>query len=168
MTTLNHERPILKLIDDLKAEKSAREEFHRKKINRLAEKDHIHNEALKCLDHLVKHKNINVVSTFLADEKCKKHRELLRKWFAKYGPVKFSAAGEISYDRKGLFRLAEAREVPFWKFSEPKTMPTFDLLDELSRLVERADRRRLRPISGDSIDADALNEIRDILKKRAR
>lgn len=169
MSTINHDRPVLKVIDDLKKLRNAQvatgAEVARSKTRRKHhERDAIHSEAVICLEHLLKHGNINVVAKFLSQEKCQKHEIWLRAWFSKYGPLKFKSDGQISYSRKAGAPFSTAKEEPFWELAPPKPRQPFNFLEELTTLVDKADRRRLRPTPGDKIDLEALNKIREILQ----
>lgn len=171
MTAINHERPILKIIDDFKKDRSGREDKGphisiKKKHRTQSEKEAIHRDAVKCLQHLLKHRNINVVTKFLSQEKSTKYQELLRDWFSRYGPVKFTQDGEILFTRRAVAPFSAAQEEPFWKLGTQRQRQPFDFVEELSKLIEKADRRRVRQTPDDRIDLEALDRAREILKGR--
>lgn len=170
MTAINHDRPVLKLIDDQKRKKSAQggqSPRSSSKTNQQDDHKHkIHIEALACLDHLLKHGNINVVSKFLSQDKHSKQRPLLKEWFVKFGPVNFARDDTISFSRNRITSFNAAQEEPFWKLEPPRLQQPFNFVDELDKLIGKADRRRVRPIAGDEIDLDALTKAREILRGR--
>ena len=171
MTVINHERPVLKLIDDLKKERSTPDDGgprlpvkrrHRPQEEKVA----IHREAIECLQHVLKHRNVNVVAKFLSKEMCAKHQPALKMWFLRFGPVEFTKDDTIVFSRKPKASFSAAVEEPFWKFEIAKQQHPFDFVEELRKLVERADRKRVRPLPGDKIDLEALSKAREILRGR--
>jgi hypothetical protein len=125
MATMDHSRPILKLIDDIERQRAkARASTGtnqkafvdiKKRLARVtAENILIHHAACSVLTHVGKHKDVRVVDRLLEGVPIKQ-RKRLRNWFTEFGPLGFVGA-KATYRPGAKTALGQAMHKPFWLF----------------------------------------------------
>lgn len=143
MAKMNHTRPILMMIDDLKRQR-ARPRFPQvsKELLPRALKQHpltvihrtdlpgtinyagikarfedlgsdIHQVACSVLAHLENHKDVSLVDRLMSAVSASMEPDLLKTWFAAFGPIEF-VNGRAKYRQGATVMLDEAKTTPFW------------------------------------------------------
>ncbi|MBR0847426.1 hypothetical protein JQ543_06710 [Bradyrhizobium diazoefficiens] len=138
MTKLDHNRPILRLIDDLKKllsqansggsdpVRSAAPRFQPSSLAQLKRqtgswgarslvdaKAEIHRAACSVLVHVGKHNDVRV-ATWLVEAIPPVYRKSVQDWFESFGPITFDG-GKASFNPMNPIRLGNAIDAPFWR-----------------------------------------------------
>lgn len=137
MTKIDHSRPILRLIDEIRRQRvetripRARKweppatikspgsvaNFEASLVNARGSAMNaiIHRAAYSVLVHVAKYSDIRLVDRLIAAVPDSVRRSRLRTWFTVFGPVEF-AEGKAKYRRETKTRLGAATTKPFWNF----------------------------------------------------
>jgi hypothetical protein len=126
MAKLDHHRPILKLIDDIKRRRAVtrvskvRKRDPDAKIGSVARRGNaldvaVHRAGCDVLAHVDKHSDVRMVDRLLEGVPNIAQRRQLRAWFAAFGPVDF-VGGNAKYRRGATTALGKAMHKPFWSF----------------------------------------------------
>ncbi|MEH2521978.1 hypothetical protein V1279_007551 [Bradyrhizobium sp. AZCC 1610] len=124
MAKMDHTRPVLKLIDEIKRQRAAAAATTTKpKLSAVAKKRPagataenilIHHAACSVLIHIGKHNDVRMVDRLLEGVPIAQ-RKRLRNWFSQFGPVDFVGA-KATYRRGAKTVLGQAMDKPFWLF----------------------------------------------------
>ena len=181
MGRLNHQRPILQLIDARKrglavvgisasalgkryltpvASSTARAK------KEPSEKEKLHIVAIAIVDHFVSNGDLTDANRLLELAKPGAEREALQEWFLRYGGMginrstgRFRKARKLPPDRAG--GLAN----PYWTLKEPAKRRAFDLGVELSGFVSKARERKRAELEGDNINDSLLGDLESMLRE---
>lgn len=161
MSSIDYNRPILKIIDSLRKSKGSliREAPNATPKKVLGQsivasrttfsKELVHECAVRVIEHFGKHKNTAVPNQLLAAVDDEKAKLDLKTWLCTYTRLKPSADGStVVYDREKTHRLREAMDTPYWKLAkagQPRKPSDYNFIEELDTFIERS-RRKL--ISG--------------------
>nr|WP_200985544.1 hypothetical protein [Rhizobium rhizogenes]QCL10660.1 hypothetical protein C6.5e_764 [Rhizobium rhizogenes] len=161
MSSIDHNRPILKIIDSLRKSKGSlipeAPNAPPKKVlgqsiiatRTTFSKELVHECAVRVIEHFGKHKNTALPNQLLAAVDDEKTRLDLKTWLCTYTRLKLSADGNtIVYDRDKSHQLREAMDNPYWKLAKagkPRKSNDYNFIEELDAFIERS-RRKL--ISG--------------------
>jgi hypothetical protein len=125
MTKIDHARPILTLIDDLKRQRAQTHTPRATKTEpqtpiKLSGRDAAlnivtHHAACAVLTHVYKYSDVRMVDRLLEGVPDAAQRSRLRVWFAAFGPVDF-VGGKVTFRRGAKTTLGDAMAKPFWKF----------------------------------------------------
>jgi hypothetical protein len=150
MSRINHERPILQLIDDLKKQRSvaakppartAGKQIVKRDIATLdaASRTPIHDCAVRVLDHFGIHNDVRIPQKLL-EAVDHTTRMSLASWFAEFSSLRISEEnGKLIFDRSRAHRLGAAIQTPYWKLARSKSPPRpFDFADELTVFLRRS------------------------------
>jgi hypothetical protein len=140
VTKIDHDRPALKLIDDVKRRRA---ETGVSKVNKLepvastfigsAAKTEaalikargttlnaaIHSAACSVLTHVGKHRDIRLIDRLIAVVSDPVRANRLKAWFTTFGPAEF-VEGQAKYRRGARTLLGRGVAKPFWKFKAKK------------------------------------------------
>jgi len=124
MTKMDHARPILRLIDEIKRQRT-RASFvptkpkpsavtKKRRASVTAENVLIHHAACSVLTHIGRHSDVRLADRLLEGVPATQ-RKRLRSWFSEFGPVEFVGA-KAKYRRGATISLGRAMDKPFWLF----------------------------------------------------
>lgn len=102
------------------------------------------------------------------------HANAFAQWVQAMTPFMWSEETKAWYAHKDAklteSAFTEARDNPFWKIAPPKAPKPFNLIEELTRAVAKADKRHEDPSKGtdeDVMPKEALRELRSLVQKYA-
>lgn len=195
MARLDHERPILKLIDAIRRRKSAAAPKPHKNdldmyvqvpkvlkrqaslitsipITLAAERKLVQSVALEILAHIEKHHDCSDVQRLLDCVARPKERAALEGWFLQFGRVR-RKDGRFCLDRRKSLDRDVASLTPYWNIGsadakEPNPRRRFNLRNELEKLVAAANEFAAKREVGAEIDPELLRELKDILGRNVR
>lgn len=161
MSSIDHNRPILKIIDGLKkgrasltpeAPKATPKKVLGQSIvasRTTFSKELVHECAVRVIESFGKHRDTRLPNQLLAAVDDEKAKLDLKVWLCTYTRLKPSDDGiTVVYDRDKSHRLREAMDNPYWKLAKagkPKKSNDYYFIEELDAFIERS-RRKL--ISG--------------------
>ena len=95
------------------------------------------------------------------------HSNAFSKWVAAFLPCQWSAENKSWYVHQKechLFTDAfkEARETPFWEVSPPPQPKPFMMLQEIDRIIAKAQKHIENPVEGDEIDPEVIRKLRSL------
>lgn len=173
MTNLDHDRPILKMIDAMKRERqrlisaSAAPTGNldvRTAMKKLApvrlkrDRELIHESAVSVLTHFAQHFDLRVLHRFMEAVGDARHQVALTAWFTRYGPISVGTDGKFRTSRDKRAALAEAKLDPFWNY-QPKSEPKpFNPIADLERIERRLSKAGTAHIK-------LLSDLRSLLKQ---
>ncbi|AMX93261.1 MULTISPECIES: hypothetical protein [unclassified Mesorhizobium] len=171
---MNHERPIFKLLADLKRDKSRTPpesllKLEKKysstlqsndgtKLRGSSEKKIIHEVALGIFDHVKRHNDVRVIHSLLNAVEKEVYKSAISEWFRRYGRVDTDGTGKFSLCKDKNFDRPSAVQNPFWTLTPifTKQRP-FNFARELEKLVDRATERADKPSPSDVVDPILLS-----------
>ena len=139
MTKMDHTRPILRLIDDLKRQRTdtgllrvqqqesgdpiavgdlpKMVDFDALKAEFMELRWDLHQVACSVLAHVEKHGSVRLVNRLIATASTIMDAHRLMDWFVVFGPVEF-VDGKAKYKARGQTALEVAKALPFWTIAE--------------------------------------------------
>lgn len=151
LTNLNYDRPVFKLIDDLRRERSMAAKIGeagvaklpigraigvvRKSTSASQDRELVHQCALKVLEHVALHRDLRVVVHFLEVIVDSKSKRALVDWFTAHSPVAFTPTGEVRFDKAKPMKRGEGALSPYWKFYAKPVKKALDPIVELERTL---------------------------------
>lgn len=181
MGRLNHQRPILQLIDAKKrglaiVGLSASPLGKRyltpgsTSASRLkkepSEKEKLHRVAVAIVDRFIANGDCTDANFLLEFAKPGRDRDALREWFILYGGMKIKGdAGAFGKDRERSPDRDAGLANPYWSLKEPPKRKAFHLDVELSALISKARERKLERVVGDNVPDSLLDDIESVLRR---
>ena len=117
VTKIDHQRPILKLIDEIKRQRAATRSTatkpktvaaKKRRVSITAENILIHHTACSVLTHIGKHKDVRMAERLIEGVPIAQ-RKRLRCWFSEFGPIDFVGV-KAKYRRGGTTALGQAMQ----------------------------------------------------------
>lgn len=183
VTRMNHERPIFKLLADLKRDKSVPLSDSLMKLEKKFasatkssrtparttkshEKKVIHEVAMDIFDRLARHNDVRIVRSLLDAVEKDSDRKAILEWFCRYGRIT-SNAGKLGLSKEKYADRAAAVTNPYWTLisKSPQNRAAFNLVRELEKLVGKATERALSPSPRDDVDLVLLGEIKRLISR---
>ncbi|OBZ97315.1 hypothetical protein ADU59_01705 (plasmid) [Pararhizobium polonicum] len=181
MSSIDHNRPILKIIDSLKKGKASLipevPKAAPKKVlgqsivasRTTFSKELVHECAVRVIEHFGKHKNTALPNQLLAAVDDEKAKLDLKTWLCAYTRLKLSADGNtVVYDREKSHRLREAMDTPYWKLAkvgQPRKTSDYNFIEELEAFIERS-RRKLISGSPEKFLLEQIANARDAYRDK--
>lgn len=182
MTRLNHERPIFKLLADLKRDKNrplpeGLTKLEKKfasvsgsgrspaRTTRSHEKKVIHEVAVEIFDRVARNNDVRIINLLLEAVDKEAEKNAVLEWFCRYGRVT-SVAGKLKFSKDKHADRTAAVANPYWMLilKPSQNRAAFNLSRELEKLVGKATERMARPSSGDEIDPTLLAAVKRVLR----
>lgn len=131
LSRIDHTRPILKMIDNLRRLQAAaisvskppgsieppRSITSKKNLYR----EHVHQCALKIIKHMGRHCDVRLAAKFLSELPDQTTRDAVEIWFCSFGCVSGTHDNQIlRFVRGKPTRLRAAIDKPYWKFISRK------------------------------------------------
>jgi hypothetical protein len=188
MTQLNHQRPMFKLMKDIRKVRSGLEGSalwlkHRDPVSvpgkkavsargkktdtKLSERDRFHMVALSILLHIDKHGDYSDIARLVEIAPTRHDRTALIEWFCRFSKVDYnSSTNNFSYVRDRLSDATAAMKIPYWTLKPARNKAPFVLGLEIEKLLDRARQRLTTPFPGDEIDVTLIAEVEKALRRR--
>ncbi|RWK44849.1 hypothetical protein [Mesorhizobium sp.] len=180
MGRLNHQRPILQLIDAKKRglaivglsasplgkrylTPGSTSASRLKKVP--SEKEKIHRVAVAIVDRFIANGDCTDANLLLEFAKPGRDRDALREWFTLYGGMKIKDAEAFGKDRERSPDRDAGLANPYWSMREPPKRKAFHLDVELSGLVSKARERKLERMVGDNVPNSLLDDMESVLRR---
>jgi hypothetical protein len=187
MTKLNHNRPYLKCVDNIKREIAEIESWNKSEkdiVNAMHDRSvglkieattpygdgrkkpikemdkKIHLLACSILDHVHIHRETSLIAKLLNAIAASTRKNALIEWFKAHGECEWNARNKCFDFMKNAETLqAEAEALPFWEF-KPELKPKYNEIDfdkSLEDLLKRAIKRQAEIEAAKAKDADYVS-----------
>ena len=95
------------------------------------------------------------------------HSNAFSKWVGMYLPLQWADEGKTWYSHKSECHLLsdtfrEARDNPFWTVSPPPEAKPFVMMEELDRLIKKAQKHIDQPVEGDEINPEMVRQLQSL------
>jgi hypothetical protein len=178
VTNLDHNRPVLQLIDALKRERAAAAakssgETIRKSIRAVTiqkdfkDRDRVHQAAVAVLVHLGQHFDLRVPAKLIDAIGNTRTSAALVTWLSLYGPLSATKDGALYIVKGKPTQVGPATLDPYWKHFPAAPKKEFDPIAELER-VSRAIERSAKAASGPDRYVQLRKDLRLLLDRHRR
>lgn len=187
MTKLNHNRPHLKSVDNIKREISEIESWHKSEKN-ISSSIHakkkvvaaasngtdrkkpvmtmdkkIHLLACSILAHIEQHRatgiNADLANALVNSLPTGIRKNALLEWFCTHGALSYNVElKKLQFDKAQTTRQAAGEAKPFWEFKPETECKAFDLDKSIGDLVRRALKRKSEIDAAKAIDASFTSD----------
>ncbi|MBZ9675248.1 hypothetical protein [Mesorhizobium sp. ES1-1] len=190
MGKLNHNRPILRLMDaknegkhveDIataalgrryltpgKITQRAADDGQKQKLPRKEpERIRIHQVALAIVDRFRQVGDSRDATLLIEYVTKEEDKDALRKWFLRYGGMVIdSHSGNFRKNRDSAPDPKGGAAKPYWDLKEPAVRRPFDLAVELSAFVSKVRKLARQPVKGDLIQDTLLDGLEKLLQEQ--
>lgn len=128
----------------------------------------LHLISVSVLAHVAKHNNTTVIDTLFAnlfDALSQSTRKnALIAWFEKFGNVAYNKEEKrLRYVKGKVAMIEDAIKLPFWEFKPEAEYKPLDLMAEIVRLVDKAEKRKETAKPEDKIPANVLKTLKTLV-----
>lgn len=134
---------------------------------------HLHLTAVSCMVHADEHGDITLMQRLLDTVSKAYRRNALIQWATDFGKFRWDEKNKVlCFNKHKVTDLEKAMDVPFWDHTKEPEHKSMDLVSELFRLIQRAEKRLAAQAEGkakvkDSIDQELLRDLEQRIDYKA-